>query len=189
MPCFENVMSRFLIKLSCWCSRIYSYIGNPRKPHFLYSALGMSLLCLCLSTSFTLLQMAATVFCFCLNFLFPSGCSKSFNLCIAYVLLCVFSYRYLSALISQSFLDIGSLSRILDSIMKLCLQFCWSIENQENGANTSELEHLTEVHFLVKTNYIFQNLSSTFEYFFSFAWFRNSTRNRTLYIPYCEVAD
>ena len=29
--------------------------------------------------------------------------------------------------------------------MKLCLQFCWSIENQESSANTSELEHITEV--------------------------------------------
>lgn len=29
--------------------------------------------------------------------------------------------------------------------MKLCLQFCWSVENQESGENTSELEHITEV--------------------------------------------
>ncbi|CAK7348319.1 unnamed protein product [Dovyalis caffra] len=56
-----------------------------------------------------------------------------------------FHQEYLSALISQSFLDIGSVSRILDSIMKLCLQFCWSIENQENNPNTSELEHITEI--------------------------------------------
>lgn len=54
-------------------------------------------------------------------------------------------YRYLSALISQSFLDIGSVSRILDGIMKLCLQFCWSIENQDSSSDPSELEHLTEV--------------------------------------------
>lgn len=53
--------------------------------------------------------------------------------------------RYLSALISQSFLDIGSVSRILDSIMKLCLQFCWSIENQESYSSASEVEHITEV--------------------------------------------
>jgi hypothetical protein len=33
--------------------------------------------------------------------------------------------------------------------MKLCLQFCWSIENQENNPNTSELEHLTEVFLLM----------------------------------------
>lgn len=52
--------------------------------------------------------------------------------------------RYLSALISQSFLDIGSVSRILDSIMKLCLQFCWSIENQESP-NPTELDQITEV--------------------------------------------
>lgn len=50
----------------------------------------------------------------------------------------------MSALISQSFLDIGSVSRILDSIMKLCLQFCWSIENQESP-NAAELDHVTEV--------------------------------------------
>jgi hypothetical protein len=52
---------------------------------------------------------------------------------------------YLSALISQSFLDIGSVSRILDSIMKLCLQFCWSIEQYETGANMFEIDHITEV--------------------------------------------
>jgi hypothetical protein len=52
---------------------------------------------------------------------------------------------YLSALISQSFLDIGSVSRILDSIMKLCLQFCWSIEHYETGANMFEIDHITEV--------------------------------------------
>jgi hypothetical protein len=53
--------------------------------------------------------------------------------------------RYLSALISQSFLDIGSVSRILDSIMKLCLQFCWSIEQYETHPNTTEFDHITEV--------------------------------------------
>ncbi|KAA3475079.1 gamma-tubulin complex component 4-like [Gossypium australe] len=55
-----------------------------------------------------------------------------------------FHQEYLSALISQSFLDIGSVSRILDSIMTLCLQFCWNIENQESSQNTSELERITE---------------------------------------------
>lgn len=55
-------------------------------------------------------------------------------------------YRYLSALISQSFLDIGSVSRILDGIMKLCLQFCWKIETQGNNESTAELEHIAEVH-------------------------------------------
>jgi hypothetical protein len=42
-------------------------------------------------------------------------------------------------------LDIGSVSRILDSIMKLCLQFCWSIEQYETGANMFEIGHITEV--------------------------------------------
>ncbi|PKI31521.1 hypothetical protein CRG98_048102 [Punica granatum] len=51
---------------------------------------------------------------------------------------------YLLALISESFLDIGSVSRILDSIMKLCPQFNWNIENQESFTNSSELEHITE---------------------------------------------
>lgn len=55
------------------------------------------------------------------------------------------SSRYLSALISQSFLDIGSVSRILDGIMKLCVQFCWKIENQENKESPAELEHIAEV--------------------------------------------
>ncbi|RZS08120.1 hypothetical protein BHM03_00039055 [Ensete ventricosum] len=65
-------------------------------------------------------------------------------------------YRYLAALISQSFLDIGSVSRILDSIMKLCLQFCWIIEQYESNPNLSELEHITEVIkiFLIQTLYI-----------------------------------
>ncbi|PKI70518.1 hypothetical protein CRG98_009023 [Punica granatum] len=42
-----------------------------------------------------------------------------------------FHQEYLSALISESFLDIGSVSRILGSIMKLCPQFYWNIENLE----------------------------------------------------------
>jgi hypothetical protein len=54
--------------------------------------------------------------------------------------------RYLSALVSQSFLDIGSVSRILDSIMKLCLQFCWSIEQYDTRPNISEIDHITEVY-------------------------------------------
>lgn len=57
----------------------------------------------------------------------------------------IFACRYLSALISQSFLDIGSVSRILDGIMKLCLQFCWKIESQEIKESTAELEHIAEV--------------------------------------------
>ncbi|GJN36006.1 hypothetical protein PR202_gb24829 [Eleusine coracana subsp. coracana] len=56
-----------------------------------------------------------------------------------------FHQEYLSALISQSFLDIGSVSRILDSIMKLCLQFCWSIEQYETSPNITEIDHIIEV--------------------------------------------
>lgn len=80
-----------------------------------------------------------------IQFLYCS-CSTRLLLCLELTISWDIFYRYLSALISQSFLDIGSLSRILDSIMKLCLQFCWSIENQESGEITSELEHITEVH-------------------------------------------
>lgn len=54
-------------------------------------------------------------------------------------------FSYLAALISQSFLDIGSVSRILDGIMKLCLQFCWKIESDESNRSTKELEHIAEV--------------------------------------------
>ncbi|KAI4319395.1 hypothetical protein MLD38_032995 [Melastoma candidum] len=67
--------------------------------------------------------------------------------------------EYLSALISQSFLDIGSVSRILDSIMKLCLQFCWTVENQ-GGSHTSELEQITE-EFNKKSNSLYTILRST----------------------------
>ncbi|PKI31523.1 hypothetical protein CRG98_048104 [Punica granatum] len=71
-----------------------------------------------------------------------------------------FHQEYLSALISQSFLDIGSVSRILDSIMKLCLQFCWNIENQESFTNSSELEHITE-EFNKKSNSLYTILHSS----------------------------
>ncbi|XP_059625659.1 gamma-tubulin complex component 4 homolog [Cornus florida] len=71
-----------------------------------------------------------------------------------------FHHEYLSALISQSFLDIGSVSRILDSIMKLCLQFCWNIENQESSANTVELDHITE-EFNKKSNSLYTILRSS----------------------------
>ncbi|KAK4766876.1 hypothetical protein SAY86_014627 [Trapa natans] len=71
-----------------------------------------------------------------------------------------FHQEYLSALISQSFLDIGSVSRILDSIMKLCLQFCWNIENQESFTNSSELEHITE-EFNKKSNSLYTILRSS----------------------------
>ncbi|KAL2323661.1 hypothetical protein Fmac_028040 [Flemingia macrophylla] len=71
-----------------------------------------------------------------------------------------FHQEYLSALISQTFLDIGSVSRILDSIMKLCLQFCWKIENQDNCSNTSELEHIAE-EFNKKSNSLYTILRSS----------------------------
>ncbi|KAL8149077.1 gamma-tubulin complex component 4 homolog isoform X2 [Apium graveolens] len=74
--------------------------------------------------------------------------------------LVTFHQEYLSALISQSFLDIGSVSRILDGIMKLCLQFCWKIENQENSTNTVELDHITE-EFNKKSNSLYTILRSS----------------------------
>ncbi|EPS72084.1 hypothetical protein M569_02672 [Genlisea aurea] len=52
--------------------------------------------------------------------------------------------EYLSALISQSFLDIGSVSRILDGIIKLCLQFCWKVESPESKESRAELEQIVE---------------------------------------------
>lgn len=74
--------------------------------------------------------------------------------------LVTFHQDYLSALISQSFLDIGSVSRILDSIMKLCLQFCWSIEQYETGANMFEIDHITE-EFSKKSNSLYTILRSS----------------------------
>ncbi|XP_054819675.1 gamma-tubulin complex component 4 homolog isoform X1 [Prosopis cineraria] len=71
-----------------------------------------------------------------------------------------FHQEYLAALISQSFLDIGSVSRILDSIMKLCLQFCWKIENLDGYSNTSELEHIAE-EFNKKSNSLYTILRSS----------------------------
>ncbi|MBA0853836.1 hypothetical protein Goshw_022593, partial [Gossypium schwendimanii] len=68
--------------------------------------------------------------------------------------------KYLSALISQSFLDIGSVSRILGSLMTLCLQFCWTIENQESSQNTCELERITE-EFNKKSNSLYTILRSS----------------------------
>ncbi|KNA21461.1 hypothetical protein SOVF_042960 [Spinacia oleracea] len=70
-----------------------------------------------------------------------------------------FHQEYMSALISQSFLDIGSVSRILDSIMKLCLQYCWCIENQESP-NAAELDHITE-EFNKKSNSLYTILRSS----------------------------
>nr|GMD19971.1 gamma-tubulin complex component 4 [Ipomoea batatas] len=71
-----------------------------------------------------------------------------------------FHQEYLAALISQSFLDIGSVSRILDGIMKLCLQFCWKMENQEDSGNTDELEHIAE-EFNKKSNSLYTILRSS----------------------------
>ncbi|KAL1558386.1 Gamma-tubulin complex component 4 [Salvia divinorum] len=71
-----------------------------------------------------------------------------------------FHQEYLSALISQSFLDIGSVSRILDGIMKLCVQFCWKIENQENKESHTELEHIAE-EFSKKSNSLYTILRSS----------------------------
>lgn len=82
------------------------------------------------------------------------------NFCLQVINTNIISCRYLSALISQSFLDIGSVSRILDGIMKLCLQFCWKIENQENSTNTTELDHITE-EFNKKSNSLYTILRSS----------------------------
>ncbi|GMH30858.1 hypothetical protein Nepgr_032701 [Nepenthes gracilis] len=70
-----------------------------------------------------------------------------------------FHHEYLAALISQSFLDIGSVSRILDSIMKLCLQFCWNIEKCESP-NIPELDRITE-EFNKKSNSLYTILRSS----------------------------
>ncbi|KAK9756933.1 hypothetical protein RND81_01G130800 [Saponaria officinalis] len=70
-----------------------------------------------------------------------------------------FHQEYLSALISQSFLDIGSVCRILDSIMKLCLRYCWSIENQESP-NTAQLDQITE-EFHKESNALYTILRSS----------------------------
>eukprot|EP01018_Ginkgo_biloba_P006220 Gb_14684 [translate_table: standard] len=71
-----------------------------------------------------------------------------------------FHQEYLSALISQSFLDIGSVSRILDSIIKLCLQLCHIIEQYEGTPNTMELEQITE-EFNKKSNSLYTILRSS----------------------------
>ncbi|CAM6105636.1 unnamed protein product [Calypogeia fissa] len=71
-----------------------------------------------------------------------------------------FHQEYLSALISQSFLDIGSVSRILDSIIKLCLQLCRVIEQQDGTPGTAELEQITE-EFNKKSNSLYTILRSS----------------------------
>ncbi|KAL7582681.1 hypothetical protein Lser_V15G43062 [Lactuca serriola] len=88
--------------------------------------------------------------------------SRDFNDLVA------FHQQYLSALISQSFLDIGSVSRILDGIMKVCLQFCWKIENQQTQNQTetddakiiNELERISE-EFKMKSNSLYTILRSS----------------------------
>ncbi|PKI40187.1 hypothetical protein CRG98_039439 [Punica granatum] len=44
--------------------------------------------------------------------------------------------------------------------MKLCLQFCWNIENQESFTNSSELEHITE-EYNKKSNSLYTILRSS----------------------------
>ncbi|CAI9117266.1 OLC1v1018621C2 [Oldenlandia corymbosa var. corymbosa] len=71
-----------------------------------------------------------------------------------------FHQEYLSALVSQSFLDIGSVSRILDGIMKLCLQFCWKIDYLESNETTFDLEQIAE-EFSKKSNSLYTILRSS----------------------------
>lgn len=44
--------------------------------------------------------------------------------------------------------------------MKLCLQFCWKLENDENTRTTSELEHIAE-EFNKKSNSLYTILRSS----------------------------
>ncbi|MCO5567124.1 hypothetical protein L7F22_020810 [Adiantum nelumboides] len=71
-----------------------------------------------------------------------------------------FHQEYLAALISQSFLDIGSVSRILDSIIKLCLRLCWLIENQDGTPNSVDLDQISE-EFNKKSNSLYTILRSS----------------------------
>lgn len=71
-----------------------------------------------------------------------------------------FHQEYLAALISQSFLDIGSVSRILDSIINLCLELCHVIEQEDETPNFAELERITE-EFNKKSNSLYTILRST----------------------------
>ncbi|XP_078445442.1 GAMMA-TUBULIN COMPLEX PROTEIN 4 isoform X1 [Wolffia australiana] len=80
--------------------------------------------------------------------------------CSDFTELVAFHQEYLIALISQSFLDIGSISRILNSIMKLCLRFCWNVENQESISNSSELEQIIE-EFNKKSNSLYTILRNS----------------------------
>ncbi|CAM6075957.1 unnamed protein product [Sphagnum tenellum] len=71
-----------------------------------------------------------------------------------------FHQEYLAALITQSFLDIGSVSRILDSIINLCLQLCHIIEQEDGGLNLTELDRITE-EFNKKSNSLYTILRSS----------------------------
>lgn len=71
-----------------------------------------------------------------------------------------FHQEYLSALISQSFLDIGSVSRILDNIIKLCLRLCRLIEHQDGTPNSADLELISE-EFNKKSNSLYTILRSS----------------------------
>eukprot|EP00250_Pteridium_aquilinum_P022274 c25338_g1_i2 orf=77-2320(+) len=71
-----------------------------------------------------------------------------------------FHQEYVSALISQSFLDIGSVSRILDSIIKLCLRLCRLIENQDGSPNSVDLDQISE-EFNKKSNSLYTILRSS----------------------------
>lgn len=71
-----------------------------------------------------------------------------------------FHQEYLSALISQSFLDIGSVSRILDNIIKLCLRLCRLIENQDGTPNSVDLDQISE-EFNKKSNSLYTILRSS----------------------------
>ncbi|KAI5078166.1 hypothetical protein GOP47_0007990, partial [Adiantum capillus-veneris] len=71
-----------------------------------------------------------------------------------------FHQEYLTALISQSFLDIGSVSRILDSIIKLCLRLCRLIENQDGSPNYVDLDQISE-EFNKKSNSLYTILRSS----------------------------
>ncbi|KAF7847819.1 hypothetical protein BT93_L2543 [Corymbia citriodora subsp. variegata] len=44
--------------------------------------------------------------------------------------------------------------------MKLCLQFCWTVENQDGFTNTAELEQITE-EFNKKSNSLYTILRSS----------------------------
>ncbi|GBG60579.1 hypothetical protein CBR_g8601 [Chara braunii] len=71
-----------------------------------------------------------------------------------------FHQEYLSALITQSFLDTGSISRILDLIIKLCWQLCKLIEASDATPDTAEIESLAKL-FRQRSISLFTILSSS----------------------------